>query len=171
VRPPSRRAGRVLRARRSLQPLGFKMELKINLSFDDNYSITEQVVVDTVSHLENVEKTDYVETLINLLKEIKREIQRIENSKSDLSLTSIHIRNIFELFLISKYVFSDNKAFSSWLGQLHKDTSDVIDGFITLFDKFGKDIPDLKEYKQFIDSTLEDSEYSSKGTSHAGIRG
>ncbi|MEJ1367985.1 MAG: hypothetical protein RPU34_12025 [Candidatus Sedimenticola sp. (ex Thyasira tokunagai)] len=139
------------------------MELKVNISFEENYSITEQAVEETILQLEKGEKNDYIQTLINLLQEINREIKRIENSKSDLSLTSIHVRNVFELFLISKYVFSGNKTYAHWLGQLHKDTSDVIDGFIILFNKFDKDSPELKEYKEFIDSTLEDSEYSSKG--------
>lgn len=138
------------------------MEFKVNLSFDENYSITKQVVENTILHLAKAEKNEYVEVLLNLLKETIREIRRITKNKSDLSLVSIHVRNIFELFLITKYIFSENKAFKSWMGQLHKDTSDVIDGFITLFDKFGKKIPELVEQKKFIDSTLEESEYSSK---------
>lgn len=133
------------------------------MSFEDNYSITVQVVEDTLLHLDKADKNDYILAVQNLLNEIRREINRIDKNKSDLSLISIHVRNIFELYLITRYVFTEKKAFESWMGQLHKDTSDVIDGFITLFDKFGKDVPELKEQKKFIDSTLEDSEYSSEG--------
>ncbi len=133
------------------------------MSFEENYSITDQVIEDTLLHLDKAEKNDHIGALLNLLREIKREIKRIEKNKSDLSLISIHVRNIFELYLITRYVFSENKAFESWMGQLHKDTSDVIDGFITLFEKFDKEVPELKEQKKFIDSTLEDSEYNSEG--------
>lgn len=139
------------------------MELKVTLTDDDNFEITRSVISDTLIILNASGENEFTLALINLLNEISREINRLQDNKNELTHTSIHVRNIFELYLIITHVLKDKKALASWVGQLHKDTSDILEGFASLFAKFGKDVPELAEIKNNIDSTLEDSQYKSKG--------
>jgi hypothetical protein len=73
--------------------------------------------------------------VLNLIKEAHREIKRLLSFLDDLTLSSLAVRNIFEIYLISMHIYSDEKALLSWYGQSHKDSKEVKDGFLKLMEK------------------------------------
>ena len=101
--------------------------------------------------------------MIGLLKEAERENNRLLCSLNDLTLASLAVRNLFEIYLIFKHICSDEKALFNWFGQSHKDSKEVKDGFITLMEKKGFDTSELKEIQKFDDESLEQSPFQSKG--------
>lgn len=139
------------------------MNMNTTISNEENFDITNGVISATLAALNDAPKSEFNFALFNLLKEAGREINRLKDNKQDLTIASISVRNIFELYLLIKHVFTDSKAFKSWMGQMHKDTTDILEGFTSLFAKFKKDVPELAEIQKYIDSTLDDSEYKSKG--------
>ena len=122
------------------------MNLKVTISNDENFDITNGVILDTLTTLKYAPKSEFNFALFNLLNEASREINRLKDNKHELTLASVHVRNIFELYLLTKHVFTDSKAFKSWMGQMHKDTTDILEGFTSLFSKFNKDVPELFSY-------------------------
>ena len=81
----------------------------------------------------------------------------------DLTYVGIGTRNIIELYLISRHIFTDKKWLDNWLGQIHKDTVDIQDGFLTLMKKHGKNTSELEVIQKFCDESLEQSEYDANG--------
>lgn len=102
--------------------------------------------------------------LLSLFKEARRELQRLLRSLDDLTWASLSVRNIFEIYLISKHIYSDEKALYGWYGQSHKDSKEVRDGFITLMEKRGLDTSELKEIQAFEDQSLKNSPFESNGS-------
>ncbi|TGN40681.1 DUF5677 domain-containing protein [Marinobacter confluentis] len=98
-----------------------------------------------------------------LFREAYREIERLFQFSDDLTFASLSVRNLFELYLISQHVHSDKKALSRWLGQTHKDSKDVRDGFITLMRKKGFNTKELEELQEFEDRALAESPFTSNG--------
>lgn len=103
--------------------------------------------------------------LINLLEEFSRELNRLINGRDDLSTTCIQVRNILELYLISRHIVASEKGMESWIGQAQKDSIDIQNGLISLAEKHNnkKTESELKEIKKFLNKTIEDSDYQSKG--------
>jgi len=101
--------------------------------------------------------------LLALLKEARRENGRLLLYLDELTLASLAVRNLFEIYLIFKHVHSDEKALFSWFGQAHKDSKEVKDGFITLMEKKGLDATELREIQKFEDESLDESPFKSKG--------
>ena len=128
-----------------------------------SFEKTINIVNATLDVLKVDVTNEFYFSLSNLLNEINREINRINNKDLDLTLLSLTLRNLFELYLITRYVHDDKKAFASWMGQIHKDSADVLDGFISLFSKNNLKTDELLEQRKFIDATLEGSDYNSKG--------
>ena len=116
--------------------------------------------------IEFIENQDYSalnNALLCLLKEAERENNRLLSSLNDVTLTSLAIRNLFEIYLISKHIYNDEKALNNWYGQSHKDSKEVRDGFITLMKKKGLDTTELEEIQKFEDESLKESPFESKG--------
>lgn len=122
----------------------------------ENYSIAK-------CFLESKDYSTLNSALLGLLKEAQRENSRLLSSLDDLTLSSLAIRNLFEIYLVFKHIYSDEKALFSWFGQLHKDSKEVRDGFITLMVKKGLDTTELQEIQKFEDKSLEESQFQSKG--------
>jgi len=100
---------------------------------------------------------------VSLFKEANRELTRLRASLDDLTLVSLSVRNIFEIYLILRHVGADEKALHNWHGQSHKDSKDIRDGFIRLMERKNLDTAELREIQNFEDRNLADSPFQSKG--------
>lgn len=116
-----------------------------------------------IKFLAGKEYSTFNNAILHLIKEAYRETNRLLASLNDLTLASLAVRNIFELYLISKHIYSDKKALFSWYGQSHKDSKEVRDGFITLMKKKGLDTSELEAIQKFEDRSLQESPFESKG--------
>ncbi len=137
--------------------------MKIQLSHDDNLKVTKKVISGFLDDFDNSEGSRLKLAIENLFREIERELDRFISGRDDLTATSIQVRNLFELYLISKHIYTSEKYLNSWFGQMHKDSMDVQNGFIELFSSHNKDVTELEKIREFIDQSLDDSPYTSKG--------
>ncbi len=137
--------------------------MKIQLSHDDSLKITKKVISSFLDDFNNPEGNRLKLAIENLFREIERELDRFILGRADLTATSIQVRNLFELYLITKHVFTSEKGLNSWFGQMHKDSMDVQNGFIELLSSHNQDVSELKEIRELIDQSLDDSPYTSKG--------
>jgi hypothetical protein len=137
--------------------------MKIQLSHDDNLKITKKVISDFLDNFDNSEGSCLKLAIENLFKEIERELDRFISGREDLTATSMQVRNLFELYLISKHIYTSENGLNSWFGQMHKDSMDVQNGFIELFSSHNQNVTELEEIKAFIDKNLDKSPYTSKG--------
>jgi len=135
----------------------------IQLSHDDNLKVTKEVISSFLNNFNNSEGSRLKLAIENLFREIERELDRFISGRADLTATSIQVRNLFELYLITKHIYSCEKGLNSWFGQMHKDSMDVQNGFIELFRSHNQDVSELEEIRKFIDQSLDDSPYTSKG--------
>ena len=131
--------------------------MELNKIYIASFERTKNVARETINLLESESQSEFQTVLINLLYEITREVDRLLNNYSDLTLLSLNLRNIFELYLTTRYVFDDKKAFASWLGQIHKDNVDVLEGFKSLLSKKNIKTDALDKQIELVDSALEDS--------------
>ncbi|EJL6785551.1 hypothetical protein B7489_23740 [Vibrio alginolyticus] len=116
-----------------------------------------------ITHLSNLPYSTQSSAMLGLFREAHRETHRLLASFNDLTFSSLAVRNIFEIYLISKHISSDQKALYSWYGQSHKDSKEVRDGFIKLMEKKGLDTRELKDIQLFEDQALKQSPFESKG--------
>lgn len=100
--------------------------------------------------------------LTNLFKQSLREINQFSVKRDDLTQTSLNVRNIFEIYIISLHIYSDQDALKSWYGQMHKDFSEINLSFKALLTKHGLDTSEVDEVQEFSDATLSSSQYTSK---------
>jgi len=135
----------------------------IQLSHDDNLKVTKEVISSFLNNLNNSEGSSLKLAIENLFREIDRELDRFILGRTDLTTTSIQVRNLFELYLITKHIYSCEKGLNSWFGQMHKDSMDIKNGFIELFSSHNQDVSELEEIRKFIGQSLNDSPYASKG--------
>lgn len=99
---------------------------------------------------------------VSLFKEAYRELNRLQASLDDLTLVSLSVRNIFEIYLILRHVGADEKALHKWYGQSHKDSKEIRDGFIRLMEKRNLDTAELREMQDFEDRNLAASPFQSE---------
>ena len=100
--------------------------------------------------------------LLSLLREARRESYRLQSSTEDLTLASFSVRNIFEIYLISKHIYSNEQALLNWYGQSHKDSKEVRDGAIKLMKNKGLSTAELELIQKLEDDSLEQSPFESK---------
>lgn len=117
-----------------------------------------------IDYLSNEPNSTQNSALLGLFRDAQREIHRLLCSFDNLTISSLAIRNIFEVYLILKHIYSDPKALYSWYGQSHKDSKEVRDGFIKLMENKGLDTTELKEIQLLEDQALEHSPFQSKGS-------
>lgn len=132
------------------------------LSHLENLNISKTIIEDCLIHLRNRTYNQLNMALINLLDEILREIERFITERTDLTLTSLQVRNIFELFLITKHISTDPNGLNDWFGQMHKDSIDIQNGLMALFSKHTIDITELQEIQDFTNENLENTPFESK---------
>lgn len=134
-----------------------------HLTAKDQFELSSKNFLSVIGFLEGKDYSTLNGALISLLKEANRENTRLLSSLDDLTLASLSIRNLFEIYLITKHIYRDEKALFSWYGQSHKDSKEVNDGFITLMEKKGLDTTELKDIQNFQDDSLQKSPFQSKG--------
>jgi len=132
-------------------------------TFNESFKLASDNFCVAIKFIENQDYSALNNALLCLLKEAKRENNRLLSSLNDLTLTCLAIRNLFEIHLISKHIYNDEKALNNWYGQSHKDSKEVRDGFITLMKKKGLDTTELEEIQKFEDESLKESPFESKG--------
>lgn len=130
----------------------------------NQFEISKKNFLTVRSFLERKEYSTLYSALLNLVSEAERENNRLLQSINDLTLASLAIRNLFELFLISKHIYSDEKGLLNWYGQSHKDSKEVRTGFITLMKQKGLDTTELESIQKFEDDSLAQSPFQSKGS-------
>jgi hypothetical protein len=87
-------------------------------------------------------------SMVNISKDLVREVDRLIEHNNDLSIVGLCVRNIFELFLIFIHIKSDENALRDWIGQSHKDITDIQDGLISLLQRSNIESPDLNSSKE-----------------------
>lgn len=137
--------------------------MKIQLSHDDNLNVTKKVIAGFLENFDNSEGNPRKFAIENLFREIERELDRFITGRDDLTATSMQVRNLIELYLITKHINTSEKDLNSWIGQIHKDHTDVLNGFIELFSSHNKNVTELEAIREFIDQSLDESSYESKG--------
>lgn len=117
-----------------------------------------------ITHLSNLPYSTQNSALLGLFREAHRETNRLRASFDNLTISSLAVRNIFEIYLITKHISSDQKALYNWYGQSYKDSKEVRDGFIKLMEKKGLETTELKDIQLSEDQALEQSPFESKGS-------
>ncbi len=132
-------------------------------SYIDQFEIASKNIDVAIKYLAGKGYSTLNNALLGLLSEARRENNRLLTSLDDLTLTSLSVRNLFEIYLISKHIYSDEKALLNWYGQSHKDSKDINDGFISLLKKKGLDTTELESIQKSEDDSLKNSPFESKG--------
>lgn len=101
--------------------------------------------------------------LLKLFEEILREVIRFSEDSKDLTMTSLKVRNIFELYLIIKHVNCNPKGVQNWCRQGYKDITEINNGFIQLMSASKEGVTGFKEPQYFLDDELDKSPFHSKG--------
>jgi len=140
-----------------------ELNIKVSLSHEDNLAVSEKQITECLKFLEFNKSTELDLALIKLLSEALREIEILSAFEGDLTSTSLNVRNIFEIYITSRHIFSDQKALENWFGQMHKDNSDINAAFKKLLESRGFDTTHIDETQKNIDEILEKSPYKSKG--------
>ena len=129
----------------------------------ENISTSIEVIRSFVEKLSALPFSELNSSLTNLFKQSLREINQFSEKRDDLTQTSLNVRNIFEIYIISLHIYSDQDALKSWYGQIHKDFSEINLSFKALLTKHGLDTSEVDEVQEFSDATLSSSQYTSKG--------
>lgn len=137
-------------------------DLMVQLSPKEDIELSKTNISKIMKTLDDQGYTEINNAVQNILKNIVRELSRLILTIDELEYASLHTRNIFELYLLLKHIYSDKNALNSWYGQLHKDSEQVRNGFRKLLVKKGLDTASLDEVKDFEDKALENSPYSSE---------
>lgn len=136
--------------------------MKIKLSHKDDLELSRKGISQLIDQLTTKNYTEQNNALLYILKDIDREIIKLIKSIDQLDYASLHTRNIFELYLILRHVYSDQNALWRWYGQQHKDSTDVRNGFKKLLQKRNLDTSAVDEAQAFDDKSLEESHYKSE---------
>lgn len=137
--------------------------VKVQLQPTDDIKLSMQAVTNILSKIEVQKYTELNNALINIFNECNREMDMLIKNINDLTLTSLHVRNIFELYLILVNIHSDRKELHKWYGQSYKDSTDIRNGFINLCKIKGLDTTALKNIQDFEDENIKNSPYESHG--------
>ncbi len=137
--------------------------VKVQLEPLDDIKLSKQSVTNILSDIGVQNYTELNNALINIFKECSREMDMLIKNINDLTLASLHVRNIFELYLILINVHSDRKELCKWYGQSYKDSTDIRNGFINLCNIRGLDTTELKNIQKFEDKNIKNSPYESHG--------
>jgi len=136
--------------------------LEIKLSHKDDLELSRKGICQLINQLKIKIHTEQNNALLYILNDIDREIVKLIKSIDQLDYASLHTRNIFELYLILRHVYSDRNALWCWYGQQHKDSTEVRNGFKKLLQKRNLDTSALDEVQAFDDMSLEESHYKSE---------
>lgn len=135
--------------------------INIRLNDDDNLTLTHQNISEYIKYFQkqNHSNKDKIEIFINLFKESLSEVERFTLNRTDLTLTSLHVRSIFELFLIINHINSDSKGLDHWCSQLHRDMSDINKGSIKKMGHIEGIEEKINKSQAIIDENFKDTSY------------
>lgn len=128
----------------------------------DHFLLISTSLKNAIGFLSKKEYSALNSAQVSLFKEAYRELDRLRASLDDLTLVSLSVRNIFEIYLILKHVRADEKALHKWYGQSHKDSKEIRDGFIRLMEKRNLDTAELRKMQDFEDHNLAASPFQSE---------
>ena len=128
----------------------------------DHFLLISTSLKNAIGFLSKKEYSALNSAQVSLFKEAYRELNRLRASLDDLTLVSLSVRNIFEIYLILKHVRADEKALHKWYGQSHKDSKEIRDGFIRLMEKRNLDTAELRKMQDFEDHNLAASPFQSE---------
>lgn len=137
--------------------------MDVPLNIDENFKISNQVLSDFIRDAEALGQHSFITTICNLMREVIREMNRIITNPIDITIVSLGTRNLIELYLISRHIYTETKWESNWWGQMHKDSIDIQEGLVSLLKKHDGDLSEVKKYIEFCDQTIEESQFESKG--------
>jgi len=140
-----------------------KSPTKDNPSNIENLKISISFITDFVDYLKTAPKTELNLALYNLFRESLREMQEFSMDRENITRTSLNVRNIFEIYLITMHISVDDQGRKNWFGQMHKDMLDVRNGFRALLKSNGMEAPELDEIDEFCNVSLDQSPYESSG--------
>jgi hypothetical protein len=109
-----------------------------------------------------VNDTDSKRATASLLNAAIFEIDRLVMARDDLDYLCLHTRNLYEIYLILLHISSDKNHVKEWYGQLHRDVTDITEGFTALLVKYGIDASQLAVSQELADTGLNLSDYESK---------
>ena len=107
----------------------------------------------------------FVSAICKLLKDVVREINRLLKNTDDFIVVALCTRSLIELYLITYHICMDKKAEAKWMGQIHKDFVDMMNGLITLRKRHddNADVSDIKTVIERATQNLKESELKSVG--------
>lgn len=104
-----------------------------------NLVASKNIIKSFLQDAESLDQHSFISAICNLFLEAEREINRILKNPNDITILALGTRNIIELYLISKHIFTDIQWESNWWGQMHKDSIDIQEGLVSLLKKHHKD--------------------------------
>ncbi|MCP4704984.1 MAG: hypothetical protein GY865_10265 [candidate division Zixibacteria bacterium] len=135
--------------------------MKVKLPPRDDLELSRKNISKVIGDLALKQDSEINTAVSNILKSIVTELSKLIISINDLDYSSLHTRNIFELYLILTHISSNEEALNCWYGQIHKDSEQVRNGYRKLLVNKGIDTSSLDEIKEFEDDALRKSPYSS----------
>lgn len=136
--------------------------MKIRLSNEGDLELSRKGISKLINQLKVKDFSELNYAILNILKDIDREISRLISSINEIDYASLHTRNIFDLYLILRNVYSNENEMRRWYGQQHKDSTDVRNGFKVLLEKKNLDTTELTEIQAYEDRALAGSHYESE---------
>ncbi|PMZ76950.1 DUF5677 domain-containing protein [Pseudomonas sp. FW305-70] len=133
------------------------------LTTQENVSTSIEVIRSFVERLGALPFNELNGALTNLFKQSLREINQFSEKRDDLAQTSLNVRNIFEIYIISLHIYSDQDALKCWYGQMHKDLLEINKSFKALLTNRGLDTSEIDKAQALSDAALSSSQYTSKG--------
>lgn len=91
--------------------------MNVQLTDEENLRITQNTISVFIESLRVKVFDENTMVLLKLFEEVLREIKRFSEDRNDLTITSLKVRNIFELYLITKHVNANSKGLHNWCGQ------------------------------------------------------
>ena len=133
------------------------------MKFEEELNITRHVIDEFIIQANELKfSSENFFVITNILEQVSREINGLIKEKNNLFLVSLHVRNIFELLLILKHVDSSHENLKNWIGQMHKDLKDMIDGFNDLCESRNIHIEEFREIRTTINQSLLEHDFESK---------
>lgn len=129
----------------------------------DNLRVCVESIDTMALRVKEDDKNPQDRSIYCFLNQCGREIDLFATNINDLQYCAFHMRNIFELYLILRHLFKDEKNINNWIGQGHKDLTDITKGFISYGKKEGLDTLPLENMQISMDKNLEESSFESAG--------
>jgi hypothetical protein len=133
----------------------------INTEIEINLKASSKLILQAIFLLERSFQNELNQALEYIFKAACKEIEDLSNNGLELSVVSMQVRNIFELYLTARHIYTDKNALNNWFGQMHRDLVDIQNGFIELLKRKNLDDSKLVEANYYLNQTLAQTTFSS----------